>query len=173
MASILPIVGGSNATWGGLLYTFLTKQHVEDDGGHKDLTTNTITVSGKTTGIFKASGLTVPKFDGSGTAKVAGTNTFEDVDISSIVGANVSFVYLLATSTVAAGYISVKTKGLGGTGAEHGSDVANDCGCSHAHIVTAGDYVNLVVSTDSSGIFQLAANSTTPLLTVTVVGYIS
>ena len=103
-------------------------------------------------------------------AYVAAANTWQDLDLSAQVGANVAMVYLEATGASAL-TLAVKPKGFGSaTFSNHYS--ASIIGASAATL--NGKYVYLVCFTDSAGVIQIGANyggSATYNMTIKLIGY--
>ena len=117
-------------------------------------------------GFYKASGTTILTATAATTA-----NTFQDLDISATVGANVALLLIEVTADAGA-YIAVKPKGTGGTGTAHGSNSgASHDGCAHVYMAGGSQYVYVVTATDSSGIFQWTANNASNV-TMKLIGYV-
>ncbi|KKN00015.1 hypothetical protein LCGC14_1142030 [marine sediment metagenome] len=93
-------------------------------------------------------------------------STFEDLDISSSVGANVALVFFQIESQV--DDVKIKPKGEGGAYSAHplGEGVSFNLSGS-----APSEFVYGTVTTDSSGIIQVAA-FTTSQFTLKVLGYI-
>ena len=102
-------------------------------------------------------------------ATLGAANTFEDLDLSSYVGATVALVLLEITSD-AASYFAVKPKGGGGAAAAHFNtpDTPNGAGASSCTLTSASEYRHLITATDSSGLVEIAAGNNTTTFTIKV-----
>jgi hypothetical protein len=113
------------------------------------------------------------RVQGSGTTvfntTMTAANTFQDLDISSVVGANVAFVLLEITSD-AASYIAVKPKDGGGAAAAHFNtpDTPNGAGAASCTLTSASEYRQLVTATNSSGILEICGGNNTTTWTIKV-----
>lgn len=116
---------------------------------------------------FFASGSTV--FSISMTA----ATTFQDLDLSGIVGSNSAMVFLeIACSAANIVYIC-KPKGFGGAYAAHRqSQDTEGMGCCTLNIVTANEFGYVCVPTDSSGVIQHGSNENAGTYTIKLVGYV-
>jgi len=120
-------------------------------------------------GFFKdGAGATVGKFDGSASAHVTAANTWEDVDSGLGCQALIFLELYMATATTGA----VKPKDYGSATATQHWGLAYGTGTALFSTSSSQKYVYLVVMTDSSGIFQIASDSTADLLTIKLMGYV-
>lgn len=147
-----PTIGGSSGTWGTELNAFLDVSH-NADGTIKDTIIDTH-------GYF-ADGSTV--FN----THLTTNNTWQDLDLSSYVGANVALCYLEVVCGLGTLNVYTKPKGYGGvTPSTHGA-----YGVS-GHVSMGGTYYYyLICSTDSSGVMQIGANANTITVTIKLIGY--
>jgi hypothetical protein len=119
-----------------------------------------------------------PRATASGTQVFSGTvgsaSTFEDLDLSAVVGANAALVYLQVFCGSANVSVTVKPKGYGAAAGYHiNNDAsANGAGASVAAFIEADNYRYLMCWTDASGVIQLAASSSSATLSVRVIGYV-
>ncbi len=112
-------------------------------------------------GVF-ASGATV--FN----AKLTTANVFQDLNLSSYVGANVAFVFLEVTANGEV-YFAMRPKGYGGANVGvHYS--ASPLGAAHGYF-TNGKYAYMPCFADASGIIQIGANVNTVTMTIKLVGF--
>jgi len=126
----------------------------------------TLTVTGATTGFWKASGATV--FNNSMTA----ANTFQDLDLSGTVGSNIALVFLEIKASAAGAY-AAKPKGYGSaTFTAHFNNSGFTTGGSSFHPETANDYAYMTMATDSAGKIQHGAINNTTTYTIKLIGYI-
>ena len=100
-------------------------------------------------------------------AALTAINTFQDLDISSVVGANVAFVLLEITSDAAADF-AAKPKAGGGAAAAHfnAEDTPDGGGCGACTFTGTGDYRQLITATNASGIIESASTSGTATFTL-------
>lgn len=102
---------------------------------------------------------------------VTAANTWQDLDLSAKVGANVAMVYLEVTGSPSL-YVAVKPKGYGSTTfADHYSSAP--LGASMTGV--GGKHGYLVCMTDASGVVQIGANSGANAafaFTIKLIGYV-
>lgn len=114
-------------------------------------------------GQFHAAGDTV--FNTTMTA----ASTFQDLDLSSVVGSNSALVFLevLCNGTIT---FAVKPKGYGGAYSAHvlQNSVGGCCMWQHAN----DTYSYGIVATDASGVVQIGAGNNSSTFTIKIVGYI-
>ena len=108
------------------------------------------------------SGATV--FDG----QLTDGSTWQDLDLSSIVGARSALVFLEILQSGGSGVdFKSKPKGYGGAYSAHPFTGASTCDFS-----ASGQYGYAIVATDSAGVIQIAGGSTTPSLTIKLIAWI-
>ncbi len=102
------------------------------------------------------------------------SGTFQDLDVSAIVGTATAELYLQVTSD-GVGHHTSKPKGYGGTYAQHtnnASDLAdNGAGCGAAVFEAAGEFRYEKVVTNSSGVFQHAYSDNSDTVTIVLITY--
>ena len=122
-----------------------------------------ITANIPTSGFWVASGSTVMA------TSMTSSNTFQDLDLSSVVGANDALVFLEVKSS-AGDLFFMKPKGLGGAQSVHTMDGAGATGmCDFSG---SNHFTYFAMATDSSGVIQVAASTSSTTFTIKVVGYI-
>jgi hypothetical protein len=103
---------------------------------------------------------------------LTGVATWQDLDLSAIVGQRVTMVALEVTADGAC-IFAAKPKGCGSaTFSDHYNTSGLSVGGSF-HCEASGKYGYLNLMTDISGIIQIGASTTTPTVMVTVVGFIA
>lgn len=124
---------------------------------------------GTGTGYYDADGSTV--FNTTMTA----ATTFQELDLSGVVGSNVALIFLEVKCSAGAYYIA-KPKGFGSSNVgKHISATSSDCYGVGVVDFDNGDtntFAYIVVAADSSGIIEQAAQNNTDTFTIKVVGYI-
>lgn len=102
-------------------------------------------------------------------------NTFQDLDLSSEVGANSALVHLeVAIATNAASnWYAAKTKGYGSaTFARHYQSGGNPSGgLVHSSDSGGTTYAQMTLMTDSSGVIQHGYNDNSTTITIKLIGY--
>ena len=104
-------------------------------------------------------------------AAMGGANTFQDLDLSSVVGSVPSLVFLEVTAAGSTTY-ACKPKGFGSaTFSKHiaGSSGAN--GCCVSTYTGSGEFAYFTVQTNSTGVIQHGATNT-EAITIKVIGFI-
>jgi hypothetical protein len=105
------------------------------------------------------------------TTAMGAINTFQDLDLSGIVGARSALVLLKVLASATATVV-FKTHGGTGTTAEWQGTGGNAGGCSKLYLSGAAAQGYAVLMTDSGGLVEVSADSTA-LLTITVVGFVN
>lgn len=100
---------------------------------------------------------------------VTTANTWQDLDLNAKVGANVAMVFLEVKSDGAV-YFYVKPKGYGGTVTQH--SLRYYSGGLGNMWFDGADYAYTTMATNSSGVIQIAANTTAVTLTIKLVAYV-
>lgn len=115
-------------------------------------------------------------FDADSTQMFSGTcttaDTFQDLDLSSVTGSNAALVYLKvksSTTTIVAFRPNGHTDGVSYSTLQA---LLDDGGCSIGGIHTNNYVVYITTVTDSSGIVEWTAGSTSPTITISMVGYV-
>jgi hypothetical protein len=105
--------------------------------------------------------------------------TWQDLDLSAIVGAEYALAFLEVTCNTA-GLFLCKPKGYGAAYANHsgytgtGAPSYGECGCGCCEIgyTAASSFHYVLCATDSSGVIQIACSNNTSILTIKIIGYI-
>jgi hypothetical protein len=101
-------------------------------------------------------------------------NTWQDLDLSAVVGAKVALVYLEITTNGVI-QIAAKPKGNGSaTFANHieSQATADGGGAAVLQMLATGKYKYLLTATDASGVIQIAANVNNVTVTIKLLTYI-
>ena len=99
-------------------------------------------------------------------------DTFQDLDLSSIVGSGVRLVFLEVKASGAGSYVA-KPKGFGSaTYSLHFNSSGNAFGGNTFHAEVANELAYITVPTDSSGVIQHAAGNNSITYTIKVVGHV-
>ena len=104
-------------------------------------------------------------------ATMTAANTFQDLDLSGVVGANLAMVCLEVTSNGASIYVA-KTKGFGGAVARHWQSSGKDYGGAQFQPEGSGEFAYMTLMTNSSGVIQHAGTNNTTTWTVKLIGYV-
>jgi hypothetical protein len=100
-------------------------------------------------------------------------NTYEDLDLSSIVGSNNALVFLKVKLSVAYARAAFRTNGdTEGVVYSALGVLSLPAGASCGGVYTANYVFHALVATDSSGVIEWTCGDTTTTVTITVVGYI-
>ena len=161
----LPTVGGDDGQWATKLNEFLEVAH-EADG---TLKASQVTAAATGTGFLKAyANAATPVFNDT----LDTANTWQDLNLSDYVGANLAMVYLEVTMSAAAAF-AVKPKGYGSATVTYHTTAgsAYNYGASEIH-ANSGNYGYLVSLTNSSGVVQIASNNNTTTFTVKLIAYV-
>ncbi|KKN19565.1 hypothetical protein LCGC14_0944510 [marine sediment metagenome] len=104
---------------------------------------------------------------------LASADTFQDLDLSATVGSNSALVFLEITATTFSDRYAVKQKGTG-SGTAAGVHYGASTPWGAASFTGEGNttIVNLVTTTDSSGIIQHACSSNTETITIVMRSFI-
>jgi len=96
--------------------------------------------------------------------------TWQDLNLCSVIGANVAFVHLQIQASSAC-YFAVQPKGYGSsTVSNHYSDQAEMGGCCF-YPTTSSKVAYMTTFTDSSGVIQIGCNSSSVTITIKLIGY--
>ena len=101
--------------------------------------------------------------------KLTAANTWQDLDLSSYVGAKVALVYLEIRSS-GISWFAVKPKGYGS--ATFGNHYQAEGSGASACWVNNVKVVYLVCMTDASGVLQIGNSSTSNTITIKLVGHV-
>jgi len=115
-------------------------------------------------GLITASGVTV--FDTTMTA----ANTWQDLNLSAQVGTKAAWVFLEWVNT-GGDIIYAKPKGYGGTPPNTTHLANSNCAFLGLADTLANNYVYTMLSTDGSGVIQIAANTNSSTHTIKLVSY--
>lgn len=117
-------------------------------------------------GFYKTSGATI--FSGSASS----TNTFQDLDVSSVTGAVEALLYLELTCN-GGNITNFRPKGFGsGTFSKHTMSGNGNSGVACVDFGAADQFVYIVITTNSSGIFEWGSESSSAVYTIKLIGYI-
>lgn len=153
-----PTVGGSSGSWGQELNDFLDVSHNTDG----TLLAAAVTAAATGGGFIKSSGSTV--FNTTLTA----ANTFQDLDLSSIVGSNTALCFLeIYAGGGSSQVITTKPKGYGGAASSHQAAA----GCANCTLSSTA-YGYVIVATNSSGVIQIAAPNNSVTYTIKLIVYV-
>ena len=96
-------------------------------------------------------------------------NTFQDLDVSAVVGANVAlcFFQVRINGTY---HFAMKPKGIGGAFTVHDGDHS---GVGHVKNSSSNDYAYVICQTDSSGIVQIGYANDSTTVVIDLMGYIA
>ena len=136
-----------------------------------------LAISHETDGTMKSAALTqAGKVEADGSTvfntTLTAANTFQDLDLSSVVGSN-SAIVTLEIQSGASQHYALKPKGFGGAYASHSNTTSgNSLGMCYFVADNAGDYAYVTIMTDSSGVIQHGSSDNTTTFTVKVVGFI-
>jgi hypothetical protein len=101
--------------------------------------------------------------------------TFQDLDLSAIVGANTAWV-CLEVSLDGTGHFAAKPKGFGSSYGNHTNNSStladNGAGSGAAAFESGGEYRYITIPTDSAGVIQIAASTIGLTVTIKLISFV-
>lgn len=184
-AAVLPVVGGSNNSWGSELNEFLSVSLDATTGNIKDGAVGTTQAANDnstkiaTTAYVdtKIGFIKVPASTEIFNGTIGTVDTFQDLDVSAKTGAVSSLLFIQGHFVATGGVhrFAIKPKGAGSeTEAFHYTGVgAFAAGCCAVY-VQSEQYFYFTVMTDSAGVVQIADSvKTSNTIVLNLLGYVN